>query len=135
MVGVPIWSEARVWGVAFAATVREEPSAEGTIARISGFTELVAIALGNLRARAELQGLVDEQGARVVHQCPGHLHGVQARSGAPQAGTARDLPHGHRDQDDPAADQPEQGKADNHEGPAGQQGLLEDGRPQGVVTR
>jgi signal transduction histidine kinase/ketosteroid isomerase-like protein len=61
LVGVPIVNEGHVWGVAFAASARGERFDAGTIARITGFTNLVAIALANNQAAAELQSLVDEQ--------------------------------------------------------------------------
>lgn len=62
-VGVPIIVEGRVWGVSFAASVRPEPFADDAEARIAGFTELVATALANAQARAELHRLADEQSA------------------------------------------------------------------------
>jgi signal transduction histidine kinase len=62
-VGVPIVVDGRVWGVAFAASTRDERFSEGTMARIAGFTELVATAIANAQARAELRTLVEEQRA------------------------------------------------------------------------
>jgi signal transduction histidine kinase/ketosteroid isomerase-like protein len=59
-VGVPIVVDGRVWGAAFVASTREEPFSEGTMARIAGFTELVATAIANAQARAELRTLVEE---------------------------------------------------------------------------
>jgi signal transduction histidine kinase len=62
-VGVPIVVDGRVWGAAFAASTREEPFPEDTTARIAAFTELVATAIANAQARAELRLLADEQAA------------------------------------------------------------------------
>jgi signal transduction histidine kinase/ketosteroid isomerase-like protein len=62
-VGVPIIVEGRVWGISFAASRRPEPFAADTESRIAGFTELVATALANAQARAELQALADQQTA------------------------------------------------------------------------
>ena len=62
-VGVPIVVDRRVWGVSFAASFRPEPFAADTESRIAGFTELVATALANAQARAELQALADQQTA------------------------------------------------------------------------
>ena len=62
-VGVPIIVDGRVWGVSFAASFRPEPFAADTESRLAGFTELVATALANAQARAELHRLADEQTA------------------------------------------------------------------------
>ena len=62
-VGVPVVVDGRVWGIAFAGSERREPLPADTERRIAGFTELVATALSNARARAELQQLADEQAA------------------------------------------------------------------------
>jgi signal transduction histidine kinase/ketosteroid isomerase-like protein len=62
-VGVPIVVDGRVWGAAFAASTREEPFPEDTIARIAGFTELVATAIANAESRAALARLAEEQAA------------------------------------------------------------------------
>ena len=62
-VGVPIIVDGRVWGISFAASLRPEPFADDTESRIAGFTELVATALANAQARAELQALADLQTA------------------------------------------------------------------------
>ncbi|HMJ36953.1 MAG TPA: GAF domain-containing protein [Baekduia sp.] len=60
---VPIEVQGQVWGSVWAATTRPEPFPPDTEARITGFTELVATAIANAQARAELRRLVDEQAA------------------------------------------------------------------------
>jgi GAF domain-containing protein/ketosteroid isomerase-like protein len=62
--GVPIVVDRRVWGVAFAASATERPFADDAETRIAGFTELVATAIANAQARAQLQSLGAEQAAR-----------------------------------------------------------------------
>jgi uncharacterized protein (TIGR02246 family) len=62
-VGVPILVDGRVWGVSFAAATGEKSFEGDTEARIAGFTKLVATAIANAQARAELQMLVEEQRA------------------------------------------------------------------------
>jgi signal transduction histidine kinase len=53
-VGCPIVVGGRLWGVIAASTKREEPFPAGTEARIARFTELVATAIANAEAKAEL---------------------------------------------------------------------------------
>jgi signal transduction histidine kinase/ketosteroid isomerase-like protein/uncharacterized protein YoaH (UPF0181 family) len=60
-VGVPILVDGRVWGVAFAASTRDEPFPEDTTARIAGFTELVATAIANTESRGTANRLTEEQ--------------------------------------------------------------------------
>jgi signal transduction histidine kinase/ketosteroid isomerase-like protein len=60
---VPIEVEGQVWGSAWAATTRPEPFPPDTEARIAGFTELVATAIANAQARAELGLLLAEHAA------------------------------------------------------------------------
>jgi signal transduction histidine kinase/ketosteroid isomerase-like protein len=60
-VGVPILVDGRVWGVAIAASTRDEPFPEGTTARIAGFTELVATAIANTESRGTAARLTEEQ--------------------------------------------------------------------------
>jgi signal transduction histidine kinase/ketosteroid isomerase-like protein len=62
--GVPIVVDGRVWGVAFACSAAERPFAEDAETRIAAFTELVATAIANAQARAQLQSLAAEQAAR-----------------------------------------------------------------------
>jgi signal transduction histidine kinase len=53
-VGVPIDVEGRLWGVLVVSSTQEEPLPADTEARLVGFTDLVATALANAAARAEL---------------------------------------------------------------------------------
>jgi signal transduction histidine kinase len=53
-VGCPIVVAGRLWGVIAASTRREEPFPAGTEAQIGEFTELVATAIANAQAHAEL---------------------------------------------------------------------------------
>ena len=62
-VGCPIVVEGRLWGVMLAAQGVAEPLPEGTESRISAFTELVATAMSNAAARAEVARLAEEQAA------------------------------------------------------------------------
>jgi signal transduction histidine kinase/limonene-1,2-epoxide hydrolase len=62
-VGVPIVVDGRVWGVAVAASTREEPFPEDTETRLAQFTELLATAISNAEARAGASRLAEEQGA------------------------------------------------------------------------
>jgi signal transduction histidine kinase len=50
----PIMVDGKLWGAAGTGSSKEEPLPEGTEQRISGFTELVATAISNANARAEL---------------------------------------------------------------------------------
>jgi signal transduction histidine kinase len=52
-VGVPIWTEGRLWGVMSVGS-RSEPLPGGTEARLAGFTELAATAIANAEAQAAL---------------------------------------------------------------------------------
>jgi signal transduction histidine kinase len=53
-VGCPIVVGGRAWGVIAASTTREKPFPPNTEARIADFTELVATAVSNAEARADL---------------------------------------------------------------------------------
>jgi GAF domain-containing protein len=53
-VGAPISVEGRVWGVMLVASTREEPLPPGTEERLADFTELVATAIANAEAHAQL---------------------------------------------------------------------------------
>jgi signal transduction histidine kinase len=53
-VGCPIVVAGRLWGVIAASTKREEPFPPDTEAQIAAFTELVATAIANAEAQAEL---------------------------------------------------------------------------------
>jgi PAS domain S-box-containing protein len=62
-VGAPILAEGRLWGVVIAASTRELSLPADTEARMVQFTELMATAIANAEARAEVARLADEQAA------------------------------------------------------------------------
>jgi signal transduction histidine kinase len=62
-VGCPILVAGQVWGVIAASTRSDEPFAANTESQIASFTELVATAIENAEARAELRRMADEQAA------------------------------------------------------------------------
>jgi GAF domain-containing protein len=62
-IGCPIVVQGRPWGAMIVATYEREPFPPETEQRIAQFTELVATAIANAEARAELQRLADEQAA------------------------------------------------------------------------
>ena len=62
-VGVPIVVDGLVWGVAVAASTREQPFPEDTETRLAQFTELLATAISNTEARADANRLAEEQAA------------------------------------------------------------------------
>jgi GAF domain-containing protein len=62
-VGAPILVEGRVSGVMMALASAGAPLPEGTEARLTGFTELVATAISNAQARDDLSRVGDEQTA------------------------------------------------------------------------
>jgi PAS domain S-box-containing protein len=82
-VGAPVMVEGRVWGALIAGTDEEEPLPAGAEHRLAGFAELVATAISNATARADLVAsrarivaATDEQRRRVVRD----LHdGAQQR--------------------------------------------------------
>jgi signal transduction histidine kinase len=53
-VGVPISVDGRLWGSVVVTSMSEEPLPSDTEARLAGFTELVATAIANAQAHAEL---------------------------------------------------------------------------------
>ena len=59
----PIVVERRLWGVLVTLTSRHQTLSEDTEARLADFTELVATAIANIEARAEVERLADEQAA------------------------------------------------------------------------
>ena len=59
----PIVVDNDLWGIAIAASTRREAFPAGTDARIAAFTELVATAIANAEARAELRRITAEQAA------------------------------------------------------------------------
>jgi signal transduction histidine kinase len=63
VVAAPILVEGRLWGAIVAAKRRTVPFPAQTEERLGQFTELMATAIANAEARAELARLVDEQAA------------------------------------------------------------------------
>jgi signal transduction histidine kinase len=61
-VGAPIVVDGRIWGAMIAASGRPAPLPAGTESRLGQFTELVATAISNVQARADL----DASRARLV---------------------------------------------------------------------
>ena len=62
-VGSPILVDGRLWGALTAGTTRTGPLALDVESRLAEFTELVATAISNVEARAEVGRLVEEQTA------------------------------------------------------------------------
>ena len=62
-VGAPIVVDGQLWGVMIASSKQDEALPADTESRIAAFTELVATAISNAEARAEMQRLADEQAA------------------------------------------------------------------------
>jgi GAF domain-containing protein len=62
-VGCPIVVEGRLWGVLAVHSKQREPLPPDTEARIAQFTDLVATAIANAEARAEVARLAQEQAA------------------------------------------------------------------------
>jgi signal transduction histidine kinase len=54
VIGTPIAVDGRVWGLVTITTSQREPMPEDTEQRVTGFTELVATAITNAQARADL---------------------------------------------------------------------------------
>jgi signal transduction histidine kinase len=63
VVAAPIVVEGRLWGAIVAAKRRRVPFPAGTESRLAQFTELMATAIANAEARAELAQLAEEQAA------------------------------------------------------------------------
>jgi GAF domain-containing protein len=63
VVGSPILVGGQVWGAMLTATVTEEPLPSDTGRRLGQFTELMATAIANAEARAEVERLAEEQAA------------------------------------------------------------------------
>jgi signal transduction histidine kinase len=59
----PIAVEGRVWGFMSVASSQRQPLAPDTEARLASFTDLVATAIANADARAEVERLAEEQAA------------------------------------------------------------------------
>ncbi len=62
-VGCPIMVAGKLWGVVAASTTSDEPFPAHTESQLARFTELVATAIENAEARAELRRVADEQAA------------------------------------------------------------------------
>jgi GAF domain-containing protein len=62
-VATPILVEGRLWGAVVAGTTQDEPLPADTEVRLGQFTELLATAIANADARAEVQRLAEEQAA------------------------------------------------------------------------
>ena len=62
-VATPILAEGRLWGAMIAASTYDDSLPPDTEARIGQFTELMATAIANAEARAEVSRLADEQAA------------------------------------------------------------------------
>jgi signal transduction histidine kinase len=62
-VGVPVLVGGRFWGVMAVGSSGQEPLPAGTEMRIGAFTELMATAIANSDARAEIERLAGEQAA------------------------------------------------------------------------
>jgi GAF domain-containing protein len=62
-VGTPIIVEGGLWGVMTAASTVDRPLPADTEARLTDFTELIAMAIGNAESRAGLARLAEEQAA------------------------------------------------------------------------
>ena len=63
VVGVPVFVERRLWGVISAGSTHDGPLPPDTEARLNQFTKLMATAIANAEARAEVHRLADEQAA------------------------------------------------------------------------
>ena len=61
--GTPIIVEGRLWGAMIAASTHDASLPPDTESRIGQFTELMATAIANAEARAEVARLADEQAA------------------------------------------------------------------------
>ncbi|MDX6407035.1 MAG: hypothetical protein QOE13_106 [Gaiellaceae bacterium] len=63
VVGVPVFVERRLWGAISAGSTHDGPLPPDTEARLNQFTKLMATAIANAEARAEVHRLADEQAA------------------------------------------------------------------------
>ncbi|MGY4772908.1 sensor histidine kinase [Kribbella sp. CWNU-51] len=63
VVGVPVVVEGRLWGAISAGSTHEAPLPPDSEARLDKFTKLMATAIANAEARAEVHRLADEQAA------------------------------------------------------------------------
>ena len=62
-VGAPVVVDGQVWGVVIASTKRPKPLPPDSEQRLAAFTELVATAISNAQARADLSRLAEDQAA------------------------------------------------------------------------
>jgi PAS domain S-box-containing protein len=62
-IGVPVSVAGRIWGVMVATTKGPKPFSAQAESRLEAFTELVATAVSNASAQAEVRTLLDEQAA------------------------------------------------------------------------
>jgi signal transduction histidine kinase len=62
-IGVPILVAGRLWGVMIATSQAPQPFSAQAESRLEAFTELLATAIANASARAELRALAEEQAA------------------------------------------------------------------------
>src|SRR6185295_11021406 len=63
VVGAPVLVEGRLWGAITTGMTREEPLPPETESRLGEFTTLMATAISNAEARAEVELLAEEQAA------------------------------------------------------------------------
>jgi PAS domain S-box-containing protein len=63
VVGVPVFVERRLWGAISAGSTHDRPLPPDSEARLNEFTKLMATAIANAEARAEVHPLADEQAA------------------------------------------------------------------------
>jgi signal transduction histidine kinase len=63
VVGTPIVVQGQLWGAMLTATLNDEPLPPDTDARLGQFTDLMATAIANAEARAEVERLAEEQAA------------------------------------------------------------------------
>jgi GAF domain-containing protein len=63
VVGVPVFVERRLWGAISAGSTHDTPLPPDSEARLNQFTKLMATAIANAEARAEVHRLADEQAA------------------------------------------------------------------------
>ncbi|HEX9379227.1 MAG TPA: GAF domain-containing protein, partial [Gaiellaceae bacterium] len=63
VVGVPVAVQGRLWGVMTTSSTNDEALPPDTESRLAQFTELMATAIANAEAHAEVQRLADEQAA------------------------------------------------------------------------
>jgi GAF domain-containing protein len=77
-VGIPIAVGGRTWGAMVVSSTDAQPLPADTEERLADFTELLATAIANSEAQAEVARLAEEQAAlrRVAHSTAGHAEVV-----------------------------------------------------------